>query len=343
MTRRSTASDQGGARDRRGQRRQGAGERRHDQGRRSTNSSSRRRSPRRSIRSGRRSANMSRPACRCSRSSISATSGCASIFARISPRGSRSATGSRCGSPRSATGRSRPRSSSSRPRGEYAGWRATRATGDFDLRTFEVRAYPVAPLPGASAGHERLRRVAKAGYAMKRRRGRDFCSSPRANCAGCGATGVALFLAIVVPLIAFALLARRSATRSSAIWGRRSSTPTARRPRSSMCRRSPRRPASASRERSGDMTSAMQAIRSGDAIAAVYIPREFRARSPRPQAPADRRSLQPAIFHPRQQRRGGHLERGGRRDRDAAARDGRRAATRRGPSSLNNTCSPIRR
>ncbi|EIM30084.1 HlyD family secretion protein [Microvirga lotononidis] len=28
-------------------------------------------------------------------------------------------------------------------RGEYTGWRATRATGDFDLRTFEVRAYPV--------------------------------------------------------------------------------------------------------------------------------------------------------------------------------------------------------
>jgi len=28
-------------------------------------------------------------------------------------------------------------------RGEYASWRATRATGDFDLRTVEVRAYPV--------------------------------------------------------------------------------------------------------------------------------------------------------------------------------------------------------
>ena len=27
--------------------------------------------------------------------------------------------------------------------GEYAGWRATRATGDFDLRTFAIRAYPV--------------------------------------------------------------------------------------------------------------------------------------------------------------------------------------------------------
>jgi len=32
-------------------------------------------------------------------------------------------------------------------KGEYAGWRATRATGDFDLRTFEIRAYPVEPVP----------------------------------------------------------------------------------------------------------------------------------------------------------------------------------------------------
>jgi HlyD family secretion protein len=44
-------------------------------------------------------------------------------------------------------------------RGEYAGWRATRATGDFDLRTFEVRAYPVEPLaalrPGMSAYFDR--------------------------------------------------------------------------------------------------------------------------------------------------------------------------------------------
>jgi len=38
------------------------------------------------------------------------------------------------------------------PRGEYAGWRATRATGDFDLRTFEVRAYPVEPLPALRPG-----------------------------------------------------------------------------------------------------------------------------------------------------------------------------------------------
>lgn len=38
------------------------------------------------------------------------------------------------------------------PKGEYAGWRATRATGDFDLRTFEVRAYPRDPIPELRPG-----------------------------------------------------------------------------------------------------------------------------------------------------------------------------------------------
>jgi HlyD family secretion protein len=40
-------------------------------------------------------------------------------------------------------------------KGEYASWRATRASGDFDLRTFSIRAYPVEPIaelrPGMSA------------------------------------------------------------------------------------------------------------------------------------------------------------------------------------------------
>jgi HlyD family secretion protein len=49
-------------------------------------------------------------------------------------------------------------------RGEYAGWRATRATGDFDLRTFEVRAYPVAPLPGLRPGMSVYAEWPKAGY-----------------------------------------------------------------------------------------------------------------------------------------------------------------------------------
>jgi HlyD family secretion protein len=38
------------------------------------------------------------------------------------------------------------------PKGEYAGWRATRATGDFDLRTFAIRAYPVDKIDGLRPG-----------------------------------------------------------------------------------------------------------------------------------------------------------------------------------------------
>jgi HlyD family secretion protein len=36
--------------------------------------------------------------------------------------------------------------------GQYAAWRATRATGDFDLRTFEVRASPIEPVDGLRPG-----------------------------------------------------------------------------------------------------------------------------------------------------------------------------------------------
>jgi HlyD family secretion protein len=36
--------------------------------------------------------------------------------------------------------------------GQYAAWRATRATGDFDLRTFEVRALPTQPVDGLRPG-----------------------------------------------------------------------------------------------------------------------------------------------------------------------------------------------
>jgi HlyD family secretion protein len=36
--------------------------------------------------------------------------------------------------------------------GQYATWRATRATGEFDLRTFEVRAVPIKPTEGLRPG-----------------------------------------------------------------------------------------------------------------------------------------------------------------------------------------------
>src|ERR1700677_8848 len=38
------------------------------------------------------------------------------------------------------------------PKGEYASWRATPATGDFDLRTFSIRAYPVQRIPELRPG-----------------------------------------------------------------------------------------------------------------------------------------------------------------------------------------------
>jgi HlyD family secretion protein len=37
-------------------------------------------------------------------------------------------------------------------KGEYASWRATRATGEFDLRTFSIRAYPVKKVPELRPG-----------------------------------------------------------------------------------------------------------------------------------------------------------------------------------------------
>ncbi|MFN7222439.1 MAG: HlyD family secretion protein [Paracoccaceae bacterium] len=40
--------------------------------------------------------------------------------------------------------------------GQFASWRATRATGDFDLRSFEVRARAAAPLPGLRPGMSAL-------------------------------------------------------------------------------------------------------------------------------------------------------------------------------------------
>ena len=36
--------------------------------------------------------------------------------------------------------------------GTYAAWKATKTTGQFDLKTFEVRARPLAPVPGLRPG-----------------------------------------------------------------------------------------------------------------------------------------------------------------------------------------------
>ncbi len=48
--------------------------------------------------------------------------------------------------------------------GQYATWRATRATGDFDLRTFEVRAVPVQPVDGLRPGMSAITAWASRGH-----------------------------------------------------------------------------------------------------------------------------------------------------------------------------------
>jgi HlyD family secretion protein len=47
--------------------------------------------------------------------------------------------------------------------GQYATWRATRATGDFDLRTFEVRAVPLQPVEGLRPGMSAIVAWSKRG------------------------------------------------------------------------------------------------------------------------------------------------------------------------------------
>ena len=51
-----------------------------------------------------------------------------------------------------------------RPRRQRPRWRATRATGDFDLRTFSIRAYPVDKVPelrpGMTVSGDRFRNAA---------------------------------------------------------------------------------------------------------------------------------------------------------------------------------------
>jgi len=47
--------------------------------------------------------------------------------------------------------------------GQYATWRATRATGDFDLRTFEVRAVPTEAVEGLRPGMSAIAAWTRAG------------------------------------------------------------------------------------------------------------------------------------------------------------------------------------
>ena len=206
-------------------------------------------------------------------------------------------------------------------RGEYAGWRATRATGDFDLRTFAVRAYPVSPLPALRPGMsvyaewpagERREGAGEAGTApgrhartaldaARRRRARvgPPCSDPRLRhpdsyIQQCGHSQSSRRRRRRRPLGDFAQLCPVDRLRAG---------------------RHRRRAVERHEERdAGDPLGRCDRRR--------LHPREFRARPARSPSAAGGGAIQSAILYARQQRGLGDPERRRRGDRRAAARGG---------------------
>ena len=164
-------------------------------------------------------------------------------------------------------------------RGEYAGWRATRATGDFDLRTFEVRAYPVDKIPEFEARHERLCGLGRSTLMAscpsrrhcRRRRPRGHLDLARQGGAAAG------------PRHSVDCL--RAAGRDLQQCGdprpqgrRRRPRPVDRHPRH-LSRRSAQHPAWTSLNVRRTSTEPCTRVRAGRAIAAVYIPEILSATS----------------------------------------------------------------
>ena len=183
------------------------------------------------------------------------------------------------------------------------------------------------------------------GSADAGRRRPASSTSPSARCAWIWRDQVALLLVVGVPLLAFALLA---ATFSNAvIRDLRVDVVDQDRSQTSMTfvQAISAAPGVTVARRSADLNGAMHAVRSGEAIAAVYIPREPRARHHAPGArPQIVDLLQQAVLHAGQRR----LERaagGGFGGRRRACRDvRRRVGFAPGPLwSSSNMCSPIRR
>ena len=144
------------------------------------------------------------------------------------------------------------------------------------LRPQDLRGarLPDASDPRASAGNERLRDRPDE-RAMKRPPPPGFLLVAARELRWMRRDRVALFLAIGVPLIAFALLAFTFSNpvirdlRVSVVDDDRSSTSR------TYIQAIASAPGVQVAERSTDLTSAMHAIRSGEAIASVYIPPDF--------------------------------------------------------------------
>ncbi len=178
-------------------------------------------------------------------------------------------------------------------KGEYASWRATRATGDFDLRTFSIRAYPVDKVPELRPGMSAyldvrgapMRPAPKPGFLLVARREWRWLLHDR----------VALILIFGVPLFAFAVLTAvfsQPVIRELGVVvvdADRSETSRA------FVEQVAASPSLGIVERAGDLASAARAIRAGERHCRRLYPGQFRAR-PQGRAPAaGGRILQSAV------------------------------------------------
>src|SRR5229473_3353690 len=192
-------------------------------------------------------------------------SGCVSTCARISSRGSRSATVSRSAFPRLATSRSRSRSAPS-PRG------ANMPAGARPVRPADLRG-PRLSAPADSrfaARHERLRGLAR-GTLMRPLGPGLLCVATR-EVLWIWRDRIALLLVVAIPLAAFAILA---ATFSHAvIRDLKVDVVDQDRSQTSMTYVQAINAAASVTvaQRSSDLSGAMHAVRSGKALATVYIP-----------------------------------------------------------------------
>ena len=173
---------------------------------------------------------------------------------------------------------------------------------------------------------------------------RHLSTSPSARSIWIWRDKVALLLVVGIPLLAFALLAGHLQQRRDPRSQGRRGRPGPVRDLADLRPGDQSAPGVSVAERSSDLNNAMHAVRSGKAIAAVYIPREPRARHHRRAPAADRHLLQQAVLHAGQRR----LERaagcglgGASPDLPTARRRDRRSRPAR--SSSSNMCSPIRR
>ena len=208
-------------------------------------------------------------------------------------------------------------------KGEYASWRATRATGDFDLRTFAIRAYPVEKVPELRPGMSAymdwraasMRPRPKPGFWLVAKREWRWLLHDR----------VALILIFGVPLFAFVgagLVFSQPVIRGLGVV-------VVDEDRSETSRAFVEQVAAVSQSQHRRARRRSRIGVAGDPIRRRHCrrlrPGRFRARPEGRAPPAGRRLLQSAVPDRRRHRGAGHERRAGRRRRQRGVRGPRGA------------------